>query len=639
MKKKERRNSVHATESQSWSNPHSILRHTAFTVTTFLLLSVTVPFRTIAQPSGGPYGPVRQTYDLPKVTGKVFYVAPGGKAENKGDVLELPTTIEAAIERVNTGDAIILRGGTYRTGDLTFNQGITIQPYADEQPIVKGTFEAKDWKNIGNGLWKTNWDHLFPETADDWWRRDRFGKNNPMHLFNNDMVFIDGRYLKSAGWEGEVDENSFYVDYESKSVYIGTDPTDKLVEITAFKWGLHRVTGECHGKVSDKKGPVIRGIVFTQYAYAVMEIDGYEPQGLADPSTFGKDVTGTFIENCTFSFGGRVGAYLRGDNLVMRHCKVHDTSTEGIYLLSSSDCLLEKNIFSRNNIENIVGYYPAAVKIFNQTRRVTCRDNLIYDLPLSNGIWYDVGNVDGRFINNWIEGVGDNSGTGSYNRMWPSSNGFFFEISKGAVCAGNVFVNCDHGIMILNSSNVLVYQNTFVNSTACIGRDGRIEVGDHFGWHPSTGPDVDERFGHVFVNNLLTGDKDFTRPLMLVWQPATLCQRLNQSPLKQYDYNVFVHSAEINYKTLVYWSPAANSECQEALSSLDALQKITGDAANSKVIENFNLALFKSPELGNYQLQAEFPGAKTATAIPAEVQKLLGLPGKYNPYTGAYPIK
>jgi hypothetical protein len=43
--------------------------------------------------------------------------------------------------------------------------------------------------------------------------------------------------------------------------------------------------------------------------------------------------------------------------------------------------------------------------------------------------------------------------------------------------------------------------------------------------------------------------------------------------------------------------------------------------------------------LGNYQLQAEFPGAKTATAIPAEVQKLLGLPGKYNPYTGAYPIK
>lgn len=603
-----------------------------------LMVVVLINIPAISQPSGGPYGPLKQTFELPKVTGKLFYVAPDAKADDAGDQLSSPTSVEAALERAKTGDAIIVRGGTYRIGDLKFNQGVIIQAYADEQPVFKGTNEASDWKNIAKGLWKTSWTKLFPASPDDWWSKDRFGKETPLHIFNNDMVFIDGKLLKSAGWEGEVDENSFYIDYKNGFVYIGSDPTNHLVEITAFNRGLHRVITDFNGKVSDHKGFVLRGITLTQYAYCALEIEGKEPQGPANEADFGKDVVGTVIEHCTFSFCGRVGAYLRGDNLVLRHCKVFETTTEGIYLLSSSDCLLEKNMFSRNNIENITGYYPAAVKIFNQTHRVMCRDNLIYDLPISNGIWYDVGNVDGRFIDNWVEGVGTAKGPGSNNKMWPSNNGFFFEISKGAICAGNVFVNCDHGIMILNSSNVQVYQNTFVNSTACIGRDTRSAVGDHFGWHPSTGPDVDQRFGHVFVNNLLTGDENFKRPLMLVWQPPVLCEKLNQSPLKQYDYNVYVRNAGSDFKTIVFWSPADNKECQVSVESTGGLQKLfSGSSSHSKYFEGFNLPLFKSVELGNYQLIQEFPGAKNGTKLPLEVEKLLGLK-KYTPYVGAFPI-
>jgi parallel beta-helix repeat protein len=604
-----------------------------------LIMSLLSLLYTNAQPSGGPYGPIQQMYDLPK-TGTIIYVSPDGKAELPGNQMAQPTTIENAIAKAKTGDAIVLRGGIYRTGDLECNQGIIIQPYANEQPIFKGSLEAKDWKKINEKLWKTTWTKFFQGYPDDWWSRDRFGKATPLHIFNNDMVFVDGKILKSAGWEGEVDDNSFYIDYKNGFVYIGADPTDHLIEITAHNYGLHRLIKDVHGKPSDHKGLILKGITLTHYAYAALEIDGYEPQGLADPSTFGKDVVGSIIEHCTFSFCGRVGAYLRGDSLVLRHCKVHNTTTEGIYLLSSSDCLLEKNMFSRNNIEDITGYYPAAVKIFNQTHRVTCKDNLVYDLPISNGIWYDVGNVDGRFLNNWIEGVGNNQGIGSNNKMWPSNNGFFFEISKGAVCAGNVFVNCDHGIMILNSSNVQVYQNTFVNSTACIGRDKRSAQGDHFGWHPSTGPDVDQRYGHVFVNNLLTGDANFQRPLMLVWQHKDLCEKLNKSPLKQYDYNVYVKDANTKSKTLVYWSPVSNAECQIAIESLDGLKSLfDGSSINSIVYENYNMPLFKSYELGNFQLNDDFPGANNATTLPTDIQKLLGFTSKYKPYIGAYSVK
>src|SRR5678815_3260322 len=83
-----------------------------------------------AQPSGGPYGPIDQRYEVPKAA-HVYYVAPDGKADAIGMSPDQPTTIESAIERVITGDAIVLRGGTYRTGGLVLNQGVTIQPYAD----------------------------------------------------------------------------------------------------------------------------------------------------------------------------------------------------------------------------------------------------------------------------------------------------------------------------------------------------------------------------------------------------------------------------------------------------------------------------------------------------------------------------
>jgi len=164
-------------------------------------------------------------------------------------------------------------------------------------------------------LWTTKWDRLFPSRPADWWQRNRSGKETPLYKFNDDMVFIDGRLLQAAGYEGEVDENSFYIDYESSLVYIGTNPANHLVEITAFNVGLHRITGEYHGRVSDSIGPVIKGITFTQYAYRAIEVDGKDLEGISPESDHGKDVTGTTLEHCTISFCSRVAAYLRGDRL------------------------------------------------------------------------------------------------------------------------------------------------------------------------------------------------------------------------------------------------------------------------------------------------------------------------------------
>jgi hypothetical protein len=602
-----------------------IARHPGM-VSGFLLAGLLLaPVAGQAQPSGGPYGPVAQTYEVPRTATHVYYVAPDGKAEAAGTSLDAPTTLESAVERVVTGDALILRGGTYRTGGLELNQGITMQPYRDEVPILKGTRVAATWETLRDGVWRTRWTTLFPQRPADWWQRAREGMRTPLHRFNNDMVFVDGEFLQSAGWEGGLDAHSYSIDYEGGYVYIAVDPKDRLVEITAFDSAIVRTTRAVHGKESDRKGPAIRGITFTQYAYRALEVQGLEPQGPADPKTFGKEVVGTTLENVTITFCSRVAAYLRGDGLTLRNCLVSDTSTEGIYIIDSADVLLERNIFRRNNIERITGYYPSAVKIFNQSYRVTCRDNLVIEQPYSNGIWYDVGNVDGVFVNNWVENALD---------------GFFFEISKGAIVAGNVFVNCDKGIRALNSSNVRAYQNTLVNSVASFERTPRSAVGDHFGWHPATGPDVDARHGHVFVGNLLVADEGFRRPLLNVEQTPALCGKLTDSPLAEVDGNVYVRRSDAASRPLITWSPAAGPSCTVQLASpADVTALYATFETHSRYVNNYAGALFRSPELRNLEPAGPLPATMTADPVPDAIRKLAGWLPDAARLPGAYPRK
>jgi hypothetical protein len=614
------------------------LAHSRVPVLLLVLCVIGAAMEAAAQPSGGPYGPVRRSYTLPSVKGRIYYVAPGGSAGASGETLAEPLTIEAAIARVRSGDAIVMRGGTYRTGNLLLNQGITIQPYADEQPEFRGTAVASGWENLGNGLWTTRWTHLFPSKPADWWQRKREGKKTPPYRFNNDMVFVDGKLLHAVGWEGEVDRNSYYIDYESGLVYIGLDPARRGVEITAFDVALLRTTAEIHGVKSDRKGYTLRGLSFTGYAYRALEIEGKDPEGLTDASLHGKDVVGSTLEDCSITYCSRVAGYFRGDHLTIRHCRVSDTRTEGVYVIGSSDVVLEGNVFTRNNIEAMTGYYPAAVKIFNQCCRVTCRNNLVTDLPNSNGIWYDVGNVDGVFVDNWIEGVGRLDRQVDTAQVWPSDNGFFFEISKGAVCTGNVFVNCDHGLLVLNSSNVRVERNTFVNSMACIGRNGRVAAGDHFGWHASTGPAIDGRDGHVFANNLLSGGPEFDRPLFYVWQPDSLCRRLPGPMLKQCDNNVAVRMSRGGASPLILWSPTPGELCQSRFDSLEDL-RVMGPSfsSHSRTFTGYGGPLFKGAELGDYRLLPGFPGAEEGSPVRQDVAGTPGRAAQGGSYVGAYP--
>ncbi len=589
----------------------------------------------LAQPSGGPYGPIQQSYTIPADDGTVYFVAPEADDESKGLSVDSPTSIESAIERAKTGDAIIVRGGVYRTGDLQFNQGITLQPYQDEQPIFKGTRIAANWERLRGDLWRTKWETLFPLAPQSWWRKDRNLRSTPVYMFNNDQVFVDGKPLATKGYPAELDERSYCVDYDEGYVYIGVNPANRTVEITAYDNALTRTIKDVHGKCSDKIGPSIRGIVFTQYAYRALEIEGYDPEGVSPEAEHGNDVVGTVIEHCTLSHCSRVGAYLRGNMMVIRHNLVSDTATEGLFILASNDVLLEKNIVTRNNEEDIRGYFATAVKIFNQCYRVTCNDNLIINNPNeSSGIWYDVGNVDGVFINNWIQNT---------------DNGFFFEISKGVICAGNVFVDCKTGTKVLNSSGAKLYQNTYVNSRAHFDRDKRGE-NDHFGWHPQSGPSVQERHGHEFGNNLMVAGPAFDMTLLQVQQRDVICDSVKNPMFAYTNHNVYVHGQaagrpqsnddQTSAPNLMSWAPVTMQTrgCTQEFKTLDDFQALKlGFEQSSLELSDYSGPLFQGKWLGNYAIDRSFATRTQIAPLPPYVEAVLSDAYQNVDFPGAFP--
>ena len=596
-----------------------------YTIRILIVLTLLFAFSSCSQqPEKAPdieYGPIAQTYELPDVAGTIYFVSPDGDATSGGLEPDSPTTIEEAFVRVVSGDAIIMRGGTYRTGDLTFNQGITIQAYRDEQPVLNGTLVAESWTEVSDNLWVTDWEYLFPAGPEDWWNRERNEQQTPLHRFNNDAVFVDGQYLQSAGNTEEVDEGTYFVDYDENRIYIGTNPSDRLIEITAFRKAIHRTLNTVHNKEPDNRGPVIRGITFTQYADTMVHIGGV---GLAIDQ-HGRDAVGTVFENCTFSNCFRIGVFALSDSLVMRNCKVVNTNTEGVYIVASSDILLERNIIENNNIEKWTGFYPAAVKIFNQSHRAVVRENLVVNHPNSHGVWWDVGNNDGVFVNNHVQKV--------------AQSGFFFEISDGCIVAGNVFEDCDQSIFVLNASNVEVYNNTLINSRVNFSRNDRGDQLGLFGWHVTTGPGVEERDGHVFVNNLLYMSRDHDSPFIHTGQPDFMCERLSEPHLKTFNNNVFVkgNGEETSETPIIRWSPYQNEDCRLNIFSLSELNELhPGFSTDCQYYDNYEGPLFIDRAEKDLRIEAGFPGIGAATEVPAHIDEVLNTKVNTDPFPGAF---
>jgi len=86
-------------------------------------------------------------------------------------------------------------------------------------------------------------------------------------------------------------------------------------------------------------------------------------------------------------------------------------------------------------------------------------------------------------------------------------------------------------------------------------------------------------------------------------------------------------------------SPVEGEACQVELASLDELRKLQpGLEARGRAFPGYAGALFRSPELSNYELTRPLPGPPPTDDLPAEVAKLLGWPAAQTRTPGAFPL-
>ena len=98
----------------------------------------------------------------------------------------------------------------------------------------------------------------------------------------------------------------------------------------------------------------------------------------------------------------------------------------------------------------------------------------------------------------------------------------------------------------------------------------RSAQGDHFGWHPQTGPDVHERVGHVVEANVLAADASVTGPLLRVEQSPATCGQVTAPMVQRLDRNLYLRAGAD--APLVNWAPVAGTPCQATFTSLAALR-------------------------------------------------------------------
>jgi hypothetical protein len=188
---------------------------------------------------------------------------------------------------------------------------------------------------------------------------------------------------------------------------------------------------------------------------------------------------------------------------------------------------------------------------------------------------------------------------------------------------------------------VHVYNNTFIDSPATFQRDERSAVADHFGWHSSTGPDVDQREGHVFLNNLLVASESFAEPLLRFEQPASLCESLTRPMANEVNGNVYVRATTMGAaepSPLVVWSPAATENCTVTLGSLEEFRsQVPANEVDGLQIDRSPQSVFKGPDVGRYELLQMLPGERGT--VPADIRKHLGWSEADARTIGAFPLR
>ena len=115
-------------------------------------------------------------------SGAILYVATDGNDLSEGTLINPLATLNEAVNRMDTGDTCIFRGGRYRQSLVLSNKdNLTFRAYENEQVIFDGTTPlATSWTQYSGNIYQT------PVSADFW------------QLFADEQMMMPARWPNAA---------------------------------------------------------------------------------------------------------------------------------------------------------------------------------------------------------------------------------------------------------------------------------------------------------------------------------------------------------------------------------------------------------------------------------------------------------
>ncbi|NNC92094.1 MAG: DUF5011 domain-containing protein [Acidimicrobiia bacterium] len=343
--------------------------------------------------------------------------------------------IQEAVEANAVGTIFNLAAGMYPNQQVTPKDGQQfIGSGADT--ILSGAVTLTGWKQRRNTWYVTGQiqqGQVHGQCEGGWSRCNR-----------PEDLFVDGETYRHVSSRGQLGPGRWYFDYKADRIYLGEDPTGKLVETSVTR----------HAFLGDADGVVIKDMVIEKYAVPAQH--GAIDSRTSNIGSHGSDWTVDGVEG-RLNHGGAV--YLTNGGSLL-NSNLHHNGQQAISA-TGTGLLIEGNEFSFNNTAHFDLDWEGGASKFWSTIDLVFRNNHSHH-NYGTGVWADYENLDSLIEDNTVS--------------WNYREGIYVEISLSAIVRNNHVEGnglddprgdswlWSGGITVAASSNVEVYGNTVTNN-------------------------------------------------------------------------------------------------------------------------------------------------------------------------------
>lgn len=442
------------------------------------------PARLATKRGADPVGSA--TYPVPG--NALFVSSTAGSDSNPGTEARPFRTLNKALTKNWSGQTVVLRAGTYHESVLVApGHAATIQPYPGEKVWFDGTRRVDGFTPAANGFVASGWDVEFDSsptdtkgapdgTAPGW----RFLNPDFPMAAHPDMVWIGDREQKQVGSLAALTPGTFYVDYATDKLYLGSDPGEQEVRASDLQSAFSLRA----------PGTVLRGFGIQRYANSVWQqgvVTAYWERMTLDNMTILDSATGgigffkpnSTIKNTTIDGSGQLGIHVSyADNFVMDNVSVTDSNDENFNPAPSA----------------------GAIKV-GTTRGVVLRNSELLRTA-GNQFWADQSTFDITVTGNEI--------------MDGGRYGIVLEISSVATVADNIVAgNAMDGVLVADTDKVQIWNNTIVGNRRAVAftqdtrRIENLKISGHDPRRPQPDLTMPWVIGNSSVsNNVLAAGRD-----------------------------------------------------------------------------------------------------------------------------------